>query len=254
MKRIFLLGGHDLEMITIRELLEEHQEVYYDKQLRWNNALLSAYQDVLTQYGNKDEILIYGIELRLSSEMEIYTNYILIDHHNKHDKKPAALIQIARLLGCKLTRFQELVAANDSSYIPGMKQMGASVQEIAEIRRRDRSTQGITENDELLAEQSIREQTTRIGDLVIVQSKTSHFSTICDRLYPYKKLLIYTDTEWMYYGEDVEKVIRLFPEEIKSGSLFYGGGSNGFTGVDEGVYLKENIEQMKDRIIETITK
>ena len=35
---LFLLGGHDLEMNAIIQLLEEHHLIYKDRSLQWNNA------------------------------------------------------------------------------------------------------------------------------------------------------------------------------------------------------------------------
>lgn len=33
---IFLLGGHDLEMLTIKEILQQHGCMFLDLNLRWN--------------------------------------------------------------------------------------------------------------------------------------------------------------------------------------------------------------------------
>jgi len=251
MTRIFLLGGYDLEMITIRDLLESRGEIYYDKQLQWENAILPAYQDILKQHGNKEGVMLYGIELRAPAATERYVNYTLIDHHNELYKKPAALIQVSQVLGCELTHYQQLVAANDSDYIPGMTEMGATPNEIEQIRQLDRLAQGVTEKDEWLAEKSIGEKMSRIDDLIVVESQTSHFSPICDRLYPYEKLFIFAESEWMYYGKEFEKVVQLFHNELKSGKLFYGGCTNGFAGVRKGAFSKQEILEMKDKIIET---
>ena len=43
---LFLLGGHDLEMLTIRNVLDAHGYTYVDHQLQWNNAKLSSYQGI----------------------------------------------------------------------------------------------------------------------------------------------------------------------------------------------------------------
>ena len=41
--KLFLLGGYDLEMLTIKQMLEGREDcVVLDKRLRWNNAKLSA--------------------------------------------------------------------------------------------------------------------------------------------------------------------------------------------------------------------
>ncbi|MDR1403248.1 MAG: hypothetical protein LBJ60_06065 [Tannerellaceae bacterium] len=247
MKRIFLLGGYDLEMITIRDLLQKYEETYFDNKLCWDNALLSSYKDVLDQYGNKTDTVIYGIELQPSSSVTMYANYRLIDHHNEYMRKPSALIQVAEILNHPLTRYEQLIAANDSSYISGMIKLGATHEEVKAIRRKDRINQGVTEEDEELAEQALKDKIEQIDDLIIIQSKTARFSAITDRLYPYRKLLIYTDKEWVYYGEDTDRIIRLFQDK----TLFYGGGFAGFVGVPQNKYSQEEIEQMKNQIIKT---
>ena len=50
-QKVFLLGGYDLEMLTIKQMLEERGDsVVIDKHLRWDNAKLSKYQLVLKSY------------------------------------------------------------------------------------------------------------------------------------------------------------------------------------------------------------
>lgn len=253
MKRIFLLGGYDLEMVTIRELLDDSGEIYFDKCLRWDNALLSMYQDVLDKYKD-EEVTVYGIELRAAAEdADRYPRYKLIDHHNELSHHPAALEQIAGILQKPLTRFQQLVAANDSGYIPGMESLGGTKEEIDDIRRKDRRAQGVTEEDERLAEQAVGHHKEQYGSLVVVQSPTSRFSAVCDRLYPYHSLLVYNKTEWMFYGKGTETIIGFFSKKLKGDTFFYGGGTDGFAGVASGAYSFEEIEKMKEEIIKITT-
>lgn len=249
MKRIFLLGGHDLEMITIREMLDEASEVYFDRSLHWQNAWLSMYQDILEKYGEQ-EICIYGIELRASNEEALcFSRYVLIDHHNEWAEKPAAIVQVAQILNKPLNRFRQLVAANDSGYIPGMELLEATGEEIDEIRRKDRRAQGVTEEDERLAEEAIAHHTVRYGELIVVESATARFSAICDRLYPYSSLLIHSDKEWIYYGKGAAKVVGHFGGKMKKGTFFYGGGTEGFAGIASGAYSPDEINGMKKEII-----
>lgn len=251
MKRIFLLGGYDLEMMTIRDLLEQHHEEYYDKHLQWENAYLDAYQDELIRFGNQMDIQIYGIELRHTGESN-YANYSLIDHHNHFSAQPSSLLQVVTLLNIPVTRHQQLVAANDSGYIPAMKELYASEEEIRTIRQADRKAQGVTENEEQLAELSIRDHLLKIGNVTVVQTQISHFSPICDRLYPCTSLLIYTDHEWMFYGEGCEKIKVQVKKDITQDRIFYGGGKNGFIGTSWDAFTPEEIKQMKDLILTLI--
>lgn len=242
---VFLLGGYDLEMMTIKQMLEGRKDcVVLDHHLRWDNALLSAYQDKLPLYSGS---LIYGIELQ--EDIPTPKNYHRIDHHNDMNNMPCSLEQVAALLGEPLNRHQLLVSANDKGYIPAMQAMGASRVEIDDIRRLDREAQGITEDDERLAEQSIANNLVRKNDLLVVRSSSPHFSPICDRLFPYKRLLVYTDEEWMYYGEGKADLAHCFEDGIRQKKLFHGGGEKGFIGSVKNAYGKGEILDIVERII-----
>jgi hypothetical protein len=245
--KLFLLGGYDLEMLTIKEILEGRKDCEVaDRNLQWDNAQLSVYQKDLQHYAGDD---IYGLELR--EDMPTPENYHRIDHHNDWNGEMSALEQIAELLGIKLSRYQQLVAANDRGYIPAMKALSATEEEIADIRRRDREAQGVCEADELLAEQSVANHLSRYGSLLVVYSLTSHFSPICDRLFPYRRLLIYSDTKWVYYGEGKAELVAMFAEDIKQKRVYHGGGDNGYIGVVNKVYTTDEIilfvKQIKEK-------
>ena len=243
-KKLFLLGGHDLEMLTIRDLLEKREDcLVLDKELSWSNAYLSAYQEELEEYAGMQ---IYGVELQ--EDIEGPANYFRIDHHNDYAGLPSALEQVAGCVGISLSRKQQLIAANDKGYIPAMKALFATEEEIVEIRRADRIAQGVTESDEELAEKTIADNKEVVNDLTIVHALCSRFSPICDRLFPYNKLLIYTDSEWVYYGEGCGRVRELFAVESSLGNIFYGGGENGYVGIKQNVYSKDEILEMINRI------
>lgn len=125
-KYIFLLGGHDLEMIEIRKILESNSLKFIDKDLSWG-AVLSSYQEHFN-----DTSFFVGIEL--VRDVLQPKNYIEIDHHNDKSHLPSSIEQLAELLGIRLDRWQTLVAANDKGYIPAMLAMGASRDETREMR------------------------------------------------------------------------------------------------------------------------
>lgn len=151
---VFLLGGRDLEMITIKRMLIdsgfEEPESIADLNLQWG-AKLSAYQNRFN-----DELTFVGIEL--SQNIVPPPHYINIDHHNENANKPSSIEQIADLLGIELTREQQLIAANDKGFIPEMKAFGATREEIADIRRRDREAQGVTEKNVVIRNVKIKWQ------------------------------------------------------------------------------------------------
>lgn len=246
-KRIFLLGGNDLEMTTIKNLLVNAGEQFETHDLRWDNAKLSSYEKTLEEYGNSPDYQIYGIEL--NEDIPHPDNYVRIDHHNDFANKPSSLEQVATLLGLEMDRHMQLVAANDSRYIPGMIKLGASREEIDDIRRADRAAQGVSEgDDERLAEESLKSCKGDASNLYVVKSLTSKFSAICDRMYPYRRLLIYNDDVAEFYGEGVNDLTSLFKSELDAKKMYHGGGDSGYLGTVSGAYSKEEIAGIVDKI------
>lgn len=240
----FLLGGADLEMQTIRDVLVRQSIPFADHHLRWDNALLSSYRKELQEV--KDGQTVYGLELREDILPPIC--YRAIDHHNGLSSLPCALEQVMEILQLPMNRYEQLVSANDKAYIPGMLSLGATSEEIATIRLADRKAQGVTDEEEQLAEIAIADNKEIVNGLIIVHALCSRFSPICDRLFPYQKLLVYTDSEWMYYGEESTKVCELFSNELAEGNLFYGGGEQGYVGIKQNIYDKNEILKMVDQI------
>ena len=234
-----------MEMLTIKKMLKRRKEcVVLDKHLCWDNARLSEYQSDFQHYFDFE---VYGIELL--EDISLPNNYVRIDHHNDGNDKPSALEQVASLLGVTLNHDQLLIAANDKGYISAMLALGATEGEIADIRRRDRAAQGVTEQDEALAEQSLAQNLSQFGRLIVVKSQTPRFSTICDKLFPYQSLLIYTDTEWMFYGAGKAELVKDLSGCIEHKKIFHGGDDCGYIGTVRHAYSKEQIERFVKQII-----
>ncbi|ABR54025.1 conserved hypothetical protein [Methanococcus vannielii SB] len=248
MKYLFLLGGHDLEMVEIRNILDENNIEYIDKNLSWG-AKLSDYiasYDIEIKLNDKNTTLV-SVELTNDSNMEI-ENLIEIDHHNEKADFPAAIEQVAKLLNIKLTREQLLIAENDKGYIPKMIEFGATKEEIAEIRKLDRMMQGVTDEDEKLAVESIKDKKT-IDGIILVESKTSKFSPVVDRLYPFEKLLIYTENNLTYYGKHAKLLGKKY-SEILNDKVYFGGQGEGYFGISG----EKITEQLLNDIISKINE
>lgn len=242
---VFLIGGHDLEMVEIINILTSQNLKFYDKNLSWNNANLSDYSDVLD-----NENSFIAIELKRDLE---HPNVKFIDHHNERSNEPSSIEQVADLLKITLTREQQLIAANDKGYIPAMEALDATKEEINDIRRRDRQAQGIVNNDELLGKKSIKENLIEKDGILIVKSFTTRFATITDKLYPYKCLLIYNENALNYYGEGVELLVECFDELIKEKKAYYGGKSNRFFGLTkDGIQWLGGINLAYENIVEIL--
>ena len=235
----FLLGGYDLEMVEIRKLLEANAMPFADLHLTWG-AKWSDYTAVIEQYHRQTDWQnrpLVGIEL--SGPRPDFA--MLIDHHNELSHRPASIVQVAELLGVSLNRFQRLVAANDTGYIPAMRDMGATDEEIQEIRRLDRQAQGVTSEMEQQAEKDIRLINIENG-VTVVYTDLTKFSPIADRL-SVPRLLIYSSSQLTYYGEGAAKLGTLFAEDVAAGRMYFGGGENGYFGIGTGHYSPEAIQQ-----------
>lgn len=246
-KKIFLLGGHDLEMDTIRAVLEKRKIPYADAGLKWSDARLSHYADELERYGDSSLWTIYGIEL--AEDVTAPGNYVRIDHHNMNRPVPSSLEQVAEILDEPMSRYMCLVAANDAAYIPGLQAEGATAGEIESVRRADRQAQGVSYADERLAEKVIAENLQKEGTMLIIYAaKILHFSPICDRLYPYDRLLIYTDSEAVYYGAGIPLLAEYYRPFVRAGRMYYGGGENGYFGIAAGAFTKNEIKELVGQI------
>lgn len=237
MGRVFLLGGCDLEMQEIKRLLISRGERFSDASLDWSNARLSAYMPIITEEPDSN---FYGVELQ--EDCPLPDHYTRIDHHNDYCNRPASILQVAHLLGIEPNRHLQLVAANDAGYIPAMQEMNASKEEIANVRKQDRTAQGVTEEDERMAELSVASHFVNQNGLFIVHALTSKFSPICDRLYPYQRLLIYTDVEWTYYGAGKSELVAMLADDIYNNKVYHGGGDNGYIGAAKGAFTTSQIQ------------
>ncbi|MCT7586798.1 CorA family divalent cation transporter [Aliarcobacter butzleri] len=238
-KRVFLLGGKDLEMNEIEKILSSKNEKFENKNLSWG-AKLSFYKEELEKYKNDESITIYGIELE--KDIEISNDYIEIDHHGKNDDKPSSLEQIAKILNINLTKEQKLIAANDSRYICGMKNLCATQDKIENIRKLDRKIQGVTQEDEELAKESINSSQDRY-----IYSKTSYFSAISDEVYfKFPNYVIYNDDKILFYGYKKQNILDFLKEQknISEKDFYYGGGEFGFVGIKDKILQKEEIETL----------
>ena len=206
----FFLGGHDVEMITIRDLLVEVAANHlHDKGLNWG-AKASHYRSEIADSLRKGRTPVL-IELEQDIELD-QQRIILINHHEERSgiEQPTSLQQVFRLLELpqeQWTRWNELVAANDREYIDGMLKIGATKEEIMEIRAADRLAQGITPEEEISGEHAISEaEELRGGFLTVVYLAHSKTSVVTDRLHPalggrgYENLLVSCPDQVNFYG------------------------------------------------------
>jgi len=257
-KRLFLLGGYDLEMREIRRLLEEYgaapypggsadETLYCDRKLRWG-ARLSDYLDLLDFPGE-----IYGIEL--SEDVTPPANYTAIDHHGPLWCRPSALEQVAELLGVDLNRWRRLVAANDRGYIPAMKAMGATPEEIRRVRDADLEAQGVTDEEKRLAVTEARRAERKRG-VWVVPTALEHSSALVDLLYEQNKIpAVVFDREkpsLSCYGDGILGLVDRFRDAIGEGLAWYGGNPPGYFGLASDYFDDHPLDETIERTIETL--
>lgn len=242
---IFFLGGHDAEMCEIKEILTKHDCIYFDKNLSWG-AKASDYQNEINNLKeNKIPILI-----ELTIDITLPENAVIIDHHNERESEKSSIEQVAELLGIELNRWQKLIAVNDKGYIPAMQQICATKDEIDKVRMFDRKSQGVTEEDEKLAEESIKKNKTEKNGITIIKSLTEKFSPIADKMFGNTyNLLIFTDEVLTYYGERKKQIVKNFEQLIKEEKAYYGGGDQGFFGLAKGKVTSDEVRDVKKEII-----
>lgn len=242
----FFLGGHDLEMVTIRELLQrEAPGRIHDAQLSWGASASS--------YASEIDCALAAGEIPVLIELNddigaVARGAVTIGHHGPDSGSEAAtsLEQVFALLGLvadRWTRWFALVAANDRGYIPELVAAGASSEEIRHVRALDRAAQGVTSDEEAEAERAINAAENRCGGrLTIVRMRNARMAAAEDRLQRalggpgVENLLLLSPGQADFSGEGqaVSALRQRFPGGWYGGALPH-RGYWGFTGETPGI-------------------
>jgi hypothetical protein len=242
---VFFLGGSDAEMLEIKNILIQHRLIYFDKNLSWG-AKSSDYADELTTVNNQIPVLI-----ELTLDTAIPNNSIIINHHNECETNKSSIEQVAELLGIELNRWQKLIAANDKGFVPEMERICATKEEIKKVRAADRKAQGVTEEDERLADESIEKNKTVENGITVIKSLTEKFSPISDRMYgKTDSLLVSTDHSLTYYGKMKNQLVAKYKNLVDEKKAYYGGGALGFFGLAKEKITIEEVSEIKKEILE----
>jgi|SRR3989344_3491769 len=262
---VYLLGGSDLEMYQTKKRLKRSGRGYVDKDLKWG-AKIDDYRDEIKKILEQENIPV-AVELSGADQVEGVIN---VDHHGDKSGNPASISQVMKRAGLKMSFIDELVAANDSAYIPGMEatleehrkdleaRIGSErfeklkVKLINLIRAKDRQIQGINQEQEKQAEEAIKQlETACDGLLTIVYLAHSKSATVTDRLFgKYKNLLIISDDgEVNFFGDGklCQNLQKEFEGSWSGGSGLGEIGENAYWGMSN-VENKDVIEQIKNYI------
>jgi len=268
-KDVYLMGGSDLEMYQIKKRLSRSGKEVVDKNLKWG-AKAEDYKDEIKKILEEEKIPV-AVELSGAGQV---VGVVDIDHHGDKSGNPASISQVMERAGLKMSFIDELVAANDSAYIPGMEakieehrkdfepRIGAERFErlkeklISLVRAKDRQIQGITEEHEKQADEAINNlEITCGGKLTVVHLQHSKTATIADRLFgKYKNLLIISgDGEVNFYGDGklCQDLQKKYNGSWSGGAGLGRDGENAFWGISSNSNdIREFIEQhINDNLI-----
>lgn len=202
-----LLGGADLEMQTIKAYATRMigAEHVHDAGLKWG-AHASSYDAMIRDLLARGRTPVL-VELVYDLAADIARDRLVeIDHHGAAagQDKPSALRQIVELLSW--ARWHRLVEANDIGHIAGLVRMGATREEIAEVRAADRRAQGITFEIEMASRHAIEARKVE-GRLTLIETDLPTASAITDFLAPElggpgaENLLVVMAGKLAFYGD-----------------------------------------------------
>lgn len=252
----FFLGGRDLEMVTIRDLLERRGVGRFDdKELGWG-AKTSDYEAEIFRALNQGETPVLveledDLELPLSSDGTAKPGEaILVDHHGRRagSEAPTSLHQVSELIGldpANWDRWYHLVAANDRGYLQELRKLGATQNEMRRVREADWKAQGITRSEIEAAGRAAGALDARAGGRLLV-ARLPHARTapLVDRLHQelggpgFETLLVQSPGEVNAFapGPVILALDRAFPGGWYGGALpkeGYWGHSGHPEGLDE---------------------
>lgn len=232
----FFLGGRDLEMLAIAELLCERDVKFSDAGLAWG-ARASTYSEEICG-ALESGVTPVLVELENDLSREIRTKVVVIDHHGARAGEHAAtsLEQVLDLLGIlksvfTANRWWQLVAANDRGHIRAMRELNvpATDEEIRAVRLADLRAQGTTDELIATAKQLVRgtQRVAADGKLTIVgcpNDRTSLAAEVCEPLHGgpgFVNLLVVGETEYAFYGEGF--IVSGLADASPDGACWFGG-------------------------------
>ena len=247
------LGGHDLEMVEIGQLLAGRSDVeVHDHRLAWG-AKASAYRNEMCAALKRGRSVAI-IELPDDLPADIPRDRIIwIDHHGAlaGADRPTSLEQIFELLEFpaeQWTRDRMLIAANDRGHIRGLKDAGATEAEIRDIRARDRAAQGISP----LEEEQGREAASRAeshcgGRLLVIRLPHTRTATVTDIMPDTENLVVFGPGQTVFFGSGhcIEALRRAYPEGWFGGEL----PARGYWGIGRAIEQAAILPIVEDAIL-----
>jgi len=129
-KYYFFLGGEDLEMHAIKNLLNSHKIPYLQTSTGWGAKANEFENEIKTKTAEG----YTPVKIELTGGIDGVEDLIDVDHHNEQSATaPASILQVCELLGIQPDRNIQLVAINDVGFSHGLLKFGATIEEIQKI-------------------------------------------------------------------------------------------------------------------------
>lgn len=219
------LGGNDLEMLEIRNLLRARGFESIDAGLGWG-AKASAYGSQVEEAHQQGYVPIL-VELEVDVALPEFA--VVVDHHGARSGEWASILQICGILGIRLNRRMRLVAANDTGGYFGLVSFGATEEEMEQILREDRMVQGFTPEMEEISAQAVADAEFHPDlDLTVVRLPFSKFAAVKAILWlsGHKNVVcVASDGEVEFQGDGA--VAKAVSKEFSDSSPWSGGAGLG---------------------------
>ena len=176
----FVLGGNDAEMERIREVLSAQHIPWIQPVRGWGSKEFGPEQ--IGAEGMAPGTRVVFVECAPSADYPRVRAHVVVDHHGDNAGLPASLTQVLDLLNVEPTRWDIVVAANDSGWIPGLQAMGATPEEMTAVRAADRAAQGIEDWHEQEAALALKRPVEMVGNVRIIRMPHSKCAPVGDTL------------------------------------------------------------------------
>ena len=180
MKNFFVLGGNDAEMVRIEGVLDAQKIGWVQPSVFWGPKVFGPEQ--IGAEGMTPGTRVVFVECAPSPEFPAVRAHVVIDHHGDNAGLPASLTQVLDLLHLEPTRWDLVVAANDSGWLPGLRDMGADLNEMLTVRRADRAAQGITPEHEEEALRALAAPVEMLGNVRVIRMSHSKCAPVGDAI------------------------------------------------------------------------
>jgi O-acetyl-ADP-ribose deacetylase (regulator of RNase III) len=150
---LFIIPNNDGEAVRAGAILEALEAPHFQQSAQgWGATLANEPLDQAKLSGVKRVVVfeIPGLEVEEKLRKQ-GLEVVVVDHHAYKDidrrRQESSLEQLMSLINWPMSRVDEALAVNDRGYIPGLKKMGLSEDEIREIRSYDLLSQGKSKNE-----------------------------------------------------------------------------------------------------------